>query len=151
MLESEKSTLEGQALRVADAIAAAGHSPILLQRLSDIERKLTEVNRKIAELRPPKPVLKPSEIRDFVRKKLMNLPSLLRDNVARAKRELLEHVKEIVLTPVENMTRYAISGNWEMLPAGDSVISMVARDGVEPPTPAFSVDSPSSSICRAFR
>jgi hypothetical protein len=69
-----------------------------------------------------------------VRRKLLNLRELLRDNVARAKRELLEHVKEIVLTPVENMTRYAITGNWEMLPSGDSVISMVARGGFEPPT-----------------
>ena len=84
---------------------------------------MTDLDRKIADLRLAKPDLTPSEIRDFVRGKLLNLRELLRDNVVRAKREFLEHVKEIVLTPVEAMTRYAVSGNWEMLPASDSVMS----------------------------
>ena len=79
-----------------------------------------------------------SEIRDFVTRRLLNLRGLLRENVPRAKRELLEHVQQITLTPVQNMTAYAVSGSWELLPTGNDVISMVARDGVEPPTPAFS-------------
>jgi hypothetical protein len=36
-LETEKNRLKEQASRVADAIAAAGHSPTLLQRLEQIE------------------------------------------------------------------------------------------------------------------
>ena len=144
-LEAEKNELRAQ--RIADAIVAAGYSPVLLQRLSEIESKFAEIDRKIAASRQAKVELAPSQLRDFVREKLLNLGALLRDNVARAKRELLEHVKEIVLTPAENRTPYAISGNWEMLPTGENVISMVARDGVEPPTPAFSGQASSRAIC----
>jgi hypothetical protein len=139
VLEKEKIEIEGQAQRIVDAIAAAGHSAVLLQRLSDIEKRLGEVDRKISASRPAmrEPAL--SQIRDFVTRKLLNLGGLLRENVPRAKRELLEHVQRITLTPDRNMTAYAVSGNWELLPTGNDVISMVARDGVEPPTPAFSV------------
>jgi hypothetical protein len=66
-----------------------------------------------------------------VTRRLLNLRGLLRENVPRAKRELLEHVQQITLTPVQNMTAYAVSGSWELLPTGNDVISMVARDGVE--------------------
>ena len=98
---------------------------------------IAELGGKIALSRSHGVELTQGQLRDFVRQRLLNLPALLRDNVVRAKRELLEHVREIVLTPVEN-TRYAISGNWAMLPDAESVKTMVARDGVEPPTPAFS-------------
>jgi hypothetical protein len=103
--------LKDQAARIADATEATGHSPTLLQRLAQIEGMLNDVNRKIANGQIPKREPTDGEIREFVRKKLLDLPALLRDNVARAKRELIEHVKDIVLTPIENMTRYAISGN----------------------------------------
>jgi site-specific DNA recombinase len=115
-LNREKSDLNLQVQRIADAIAAAGHPPFLLQRLSQIERMLVDVDRKIAASQPPKLELTPTEIRGFVTRKLLNLRALLRENVSRAKRERLEHVKEIVLTPVQNKTAYAVSGNWEFLP-----------------------------------
>lgn len=130
-LEAEKNKLKEQSQRIVDAIAAAGHSPILLERLSKVEKELDDLDRRIERSRPPKVQMTTSQVQDFVRDKLLNLGALFRSNVARAKRELLEHVREIVLTPVENMTQYAISGKWEMLAAGESVNSMVARDGVE--------------------
>jgi hypothetical protein len=99
-LHREKTDLNLQAQRIADAIAAAGHSPVLLRRLSQIEGMLVDVDRKIAASQSPKLELTPTEIRGFVTRKLLNLRELLRENVSRAKRELLEHVKEIVLTPV---------------------------------------------------
>lgn len=130
-MEAEKNKLKEQSQRIVDAIAAAGHSPILLERLSKVEKELDDLDRRIERSRPPKVQMTTSQVQDFVRDKLLNLGALFRSNVARAKRELLEHVREIVLTPVENMTQYAISGKWEMLAAGESVNSMVARDGVE--------------------
>jgi hypothetical protein len=122
-LNRETSDLNLQVQRIADAIAAAGHSPFLLQRLSQIEGMLVDVDRKIAASQPPKLELTPTEIRGFVTRKLLNLRALLRENVSRTKRELLEHVKEIVPTPVQNKTAYAVSGNWEFLPTGDNVMS----------------------------
>jgi site-specific DNA recombinase len=136
-LQQQTNELKGQAQRITDAIAEAGHSAVLLQRLSEIERKITDLDRKIAAPRRRHAELTPSELRDFVRQRLLNLPVLLRDNVVRAKRELLEHVKEIVLTPMEN-TRYAVSGNWEMLPDIDRE-NMVGPNGLEPSTSSVSI------------
>ena len=33
---------------------------------------------------------------------------------------------------------HEVSGEWELLPEKKCVILLVARDGIEPPTPAFS-------------
>jgi hypothetical protein len=52
---------------------------------------------------------------------------------------LMKHVKQLVLTPKETPTgpRYAVTGSIE-IPALNGVMPVVARDGIEPPTPAFS-------------
>jgi site-specific DNA recombinase len=82
-LEKEKIEIEDQAQRIVDAIAAAGHSAVLLQQLSDIEKRLAEVDRKINVSRPVmrEPAL--CQIRDFVTRKLLNLRDFLRENVPR--------------------------------------------------------------------
>jgi hypothetical protein len=45
-----------------------------------------------------------------------------------------------VLTPKQRDGEwvYEVTGDWELLPEKKCVILMVARDGIEPPTPAFS-------------
>ena len=53
---------------------------------------------------------------------------------------LAHHVKKLVLTPqlIDGQWVYSVAGEWELLPGSDCVIWVVARDGIEPPTPAFS-------------
>ena len=76
-----------------------------------------------------------------------NLCSLLRENIHLAKAELITHVHELVLTPKQTNAGpvYEVTGDWKLLPEKECVIWLVARDGIEPPTPAFSV-----SGCRAI-
>ena len=58
----------------------------------------------------------------------------------RRRRSTGQHVKELVLTPGKRDGEevYEVSGEWELLPEKKCVILLVARDGIEPPTPAFS-------------
>jgi hypothetical protein len=62
------------------------------------------------------------------------------DASQKAKVKLAQHIKELVLTPKERDGKwvYEVTGDWELLPEKKCVILLVARDGVEPPTPAFS-------------
>jgi len=52
-LREERDTHRITAERIADAIAAAGHSAILLSRLPDAETKMAETQRRIDALKPP--------------------------------------------------------------------------------------------------
>ena len=53
----------------------------------------------------------------------------------------------------ENVGVVCHLGNWRLLPEEECVISMVARDGIEPPTPAFSglPGQERAGIMRAFQ
>ena len=59
----------------------------------------------------------------------------------RAKREPAKHMTQMVLNPdkTPNGWEYDVEGHWKLLPNQKSVIEMVARDGIEPPTRGFSV------------
>ena len=52
-LRSERDSHRGEALRVARAIAASGHSPTLLELLAEAENKVAEVETRIEAQRPP--------------------------------------------------------------------------------------------------
>jgi len=88
------------------------------------------------------PSLKTSiaEIRDFITRELLSIRSLLRENVAQTKLILRRHIRDLVLTPQEGPDGpfYQTSGRWDFLPEDNRVFALVARDGIEPPTPAFS-------------
>ena len=73
-------------------------------------------------------------------KSVLDLKSLLRTVTQKTKVKLAQHVKELVLTPGKRDGEdvYEVSGEWELLPEKKCVILLVARDGIEPPTPAFS-------------
>ena len=68
------------------------------------------------------------------------LGSLLRTVVDKARIELAQHISELVLTPKQTEAGpvYEVTGDWKLLPEKKCVIWLVARDGIEPPTPAFS-------------
>ena len=58
--------------------------------------------------------------------------------VARA--ALQKHIPQLVLTPVEHEGKpvYRVSGEMDISGDAKCVMEVVARDGLEPPTPAFS-------------
>jgi hypothetical protein len=63
----------------------------------------------------------------------MQLKSLLRCDAPTAEAALAKHIKQSVLTPEDRPTGpvFKVSGGIDVMPE-------VARDGIEPPTPAFS-------------
>ena len=80
------------------------------------------------------------EIRDFVYRNVVGIRELLHQNPSRSKAALAAHMGQLVLTPTETPSGsvYEVSdGGMNLLP-GKDVMPLVARDGIEPPTPAFS-------------
>ena len=81
------------------------------------------------------------ETREFVQKGLMRLRGVLGQDSESARMLLMKHLKRLVLTPMQMPSGivYSVSGGVELeLPAPKGVLQVVARDGIEPPTPAFS-------------
>jgi site-specific DNA recombinase len=137
-LHQKRDDLQAQAARLADAIADAGHSPALLSRLTTAEADLARVDREIVTYRPVDVAASVGDIQDFVTKNVMQLRSLLRRDAPTAKAALMKHIKQLVLTPEDQPSGrvFKVSGGIDV--AGPNVMQVVARDGIEPPTPAFS-------------
>ncbi len=71
----------------------------------------------------------------------MNLRSLLGgEHVLVAEAALQKHLPLLFLTPTlrEGKALYQVSGRTNLAGDGNRVMQLVARDGIEPPTPAFS-------------
>ena len=71
---------------------------------------------------------------------MTNLRGLLHAHAEIAKPAILKHIKQLTLTPKRLPSGYAVyevNGSLELAPQ-DDVMPVVARDGIEPPTPAFS-------------
>jgi site-specific DNA recombinase len=139
-LQSDRQQLASEAERIVDAISASGHSDILLRRLAEIERKLADLDDAIRPKSSPSIQAQAEDAREFVMRSLMDMRSLLYTDVQAAKAKLSQHVGVLTFTPFENENGrgYNVSGDWNLLPDGQCVVWMVARDGIEPPTPAFS-------------
>ena len=139
-LEEEGSNLWAQAHRRVSASADSGHSPSLLSHLASTEAKLARIDQQIEASKPMNPTVKPAELRSFVLENATRLSTILRAGVTRARAALTKHVRKLVLTPQEtdNGSLYAASGQIGLDANKISVMPMVARDGIEPPTPAFS-------------
>jgi len=131
--------LRDEARRLADAVAEMGYSPTLLGRLRTVELEINklETQREEAHAAFREPSF--SSLRRFVMEQVSALPQLAQSDPERAKAALARHLPSIVLTPSERDGRpvFEASGAWEIAPGNDAML-MVARDGIEPPTPAFS-------------
>jgi hypothetical protein len=108
--------------------------------LRKLKSELAEIKAQMRRLESPSIKTTVSDIRKYVSRSLVDLRSLFEGNVYRAKLELSKHVTKLVLTPKQTPEGpvYEVAGDWKLLPDKECVIWMVARDGVEPPTPAFS-------------
>lgn len=139
-LQREQRDLKEQATRLSQAIATAGQSPTLLAHLGSIESKLAEIERRLATYRPLDTKVSEDKMRAFVERSVLHLRSILRDDhVGQAKTALAKHIRQLVLTPktLSSGAVFEVSGSMDPL-GGDDVMLVVARDGIEPPTPAFS-------------
>ena len=70
---------------------------------------------------------------------LLNVRGLLHGNSSRSKAALAAHLGPLTLTPIQTPSGavYEVSGGINVRTDTD-VMLVVARDGIEPPTPAFS-------------
>jgi site-specific DNA recombinase len=138
-VSDSRQSLQAQADRVTDAIATIGHNQLLIAKLKEIQQQLDDFDRQ-AQAPPAKPNVTVKQVRDFVTRELMNVPELLRCDPARTKAFLAEHLGKISLTAgcIGEEPVWNVKGEWNLLPTTADAFAMVARDGIEPPTPAFS-------------
>jgi site-specific DNA recombinase len=138
-LQRQRRELQDKATKLANAIEAAGHSPTLLARLASVEAELGRVDERIKSHKPVDFKATTEQIRDFATKNVLNLQGLLGGDVTRAKAALMKHVQQLVLTPrdLPSGPVFEVSGAFDLL-GNKYVMPVVARGGIEPPTPAFS-------------
>jgi site-specific DNA recombinase len=137
---NRRDDLKTQATRLTEAISLGGTLQPLVQKLQEIEKEAAEIDRVVALHRPRNMELKPGQVRDAVVKTMMNLRSALGEgDVTLAKNALMRHVGRLVLTPttMEGKKLFRVTGGVQVAGANE-VMQVVARDGLEPPTPAFS-------------
>jgi hypothetical protein len=129
-----------EARRIADAIAAVGHSPTLISRLVDVEKQIKEIDDNKTLRKATSFKVQAEEVRRYVMSSLLQTSEILRDGLQPAKMAMARHVGELKMTPVETERgkAYQVTGDWQLMPDQKSVVQVVARDGFEPPTPAFS-------------
>ena len=135
-----RDELKAQAARLTEAIGMGGNLPTLVQKLQEVQREIEQADRGIAVQRPRNIELKPGQVRDYVQKAMLQLRSNLSESdVAVAKNALMKNVGRLVLTPttIEGKRLFRVAGGVQVAGA-DGVMLVVARDGIEPPTPAFS-------------
>jgi site-specific DNA recombinase len=139
-LRRERQQLQAKVDRLAEAIAEAGHSPAILGKLASFEAQIAELDRRMDACKPRDLSAAVGEVRGFVYKNVMQLRKLLHDDAEKSKPILARHIGQLILNPKETPEGpvYEVSGELDLLPAGGDVMQVVARDGIEPPTPAFS-------------
>jgi site-specific DNA recombinase len=140
-LEKQRDELQAKARNLADAIAAMGHSPTLLTQLSSVESEIAGLDNRIRQVNSPKQFsVSIKEMKDFIARKVLDLTAVLRSDVPAARRALANHIRKLALSPKETPDgpMLEVSGDVDLFGGDDRVMLMVARDGIEPPTPAFS-------------
>jgi site-specific DNA recombinase len=139
-LVSERAQLNEEAKRIVNAIASAGHSRAMLAALAEIESKVARLDHFIEAKKAPPISVSSARVREFALAAINDLRTLLKTSTQRAKAKLTTHVERLVLTPTDTLEgkAFKVEGQWRLLPEEGCVILMVARDGIEPPTPAFS-------------
>ena len=140
-LHAERRDVEAKAQRVTEAIADFGKSPALFSQLAALESQIEQMDRRIEAYKPVDVRAAVADVKTCVCKHLMQLRNVLRDDAARARTALAKHIRQLILTPKEGPGGpvYEVSGTVDLALREDAdVMRVVARDGLEPPTPAFS-------------
>ena len=139
-LRRARQELQAKAQHIADAIADAGHSATLLSTLATIEAQIAETDQQLKLCDSTHISSNPVEVREFVHRSILKLQTLLQSDPIKLKTVLARHLDRLTLKPLQTShgAVYEVSGVMNLTPDGSDVMQMVARDGVEPPTPAFS-------------
>ena len=144
-LRKQRQDLTARRARLIEAIEIGGGDLIsLTQRLREVEHEIRRLNEAITVHRPMKMDTAVDGVREHVVTSILRLRETLKtEDVSRAKEALAKHIGKLVLTPVERDGRqvYRVSGSVSVQPPADTGkcrMQLVARDGIEPPTPAFS-------------
>ena len=128
-LRRERQQLQTKANHLADAIAEAGHSPVMLAKLASLEAQIAEVDRRMDAGKPRDLSAAVGEVRAFVYKNVLQLRELLHADAEKSKPILARHIGQLILNPKETPEGpvYEVSGEMDLLPAGGDVMQMVAR------------------------
>lgn len=140
-LKRRRDDLQSQVDRLTAAIATTDGMEPLVAKLKAVDAERREIESQIATYRPLDLKVNDQQIRQHVTKTLLSLQSLLvGDDVLVARAALQKHIPQLVLTPVEREGKpvYKVSGEMDISGDAKCVMEVVARDGLEPPTPAFS-------------
>ncbi|MCU1325788.1 MAG: pinR [Bryobacterales bacterium] len=144
-LERQRHELRAQAARISEAIARGGDMESLLDHLKTLEAKLRAVSKRIDACNPFDFAVSSVAIRNTVLKGVQDLKQTLRSpDVSVVRTTLQRHVLELVLTRGlhEGRRVYFVAGKVQPVAEIEdlkSVMGVVARDGIEPPTRGFSV------------
>lgn len=141
-----REQLQAKAQRLADAVAENGHSTALLAKLRTIEAQIVEIDRQVAFSKPKDLSAVLDQAREFVYTTVLHLKELIHGAGAGFKAVLAQHIGQLILIPKQTPLGavYEVSGGLQLQPTNKDVMQVVARDGVEPPTPAF------SGLCHAL-
>ena len=110
--------------------------------LESLVAQLTVVESEIKTLKPVNLTAETDIVRRFALENVVGLRRSLRsEDIPAARTTLQRYIKKLVLTPSLKEGSIGVRGfgNMNLLPIGaKGVMELVARDGIEPPTPAFS-------------
>jgi len=154
LLKKQREELKARHARLLDAIEIAdGGVRGLVERIQEVEQEIKRLDAAIDTYRPVRRDVNMEEIRDRVTKLVLAVRKSLacgpEADFARAKAALAKHIGKLVLTPVLRDGRpvYKVSGSVSVQPEAEECrMQWVARDGIEPPTPAFSGPRSAKSI-----
>jgi site-specific DNA recombinase len=131
--------------KVLEAIETAGDIDSLTDRLRELETDIKGIEAAITAYRPLKLDQTVADVREHIANALSRLQESLTSggeaDLSRAKAALAKHVGRLVLTPTSRDGRpvYKVTGSLSVdVDAEKCRMQLVARDGFEPPTPAFS-------------
>jgi site-specific DNA recombinase len=117
-MRDRKRDVEQELRRLAEAIAATGHNPTILQLIEERQRELDQLTQEISPASGAGVELHPGGIREFVKRGLSDLLELLNADTSRARAELLKHTREIRMTPEKDdngRLYYVASGGWDLM------------------------------------
>jgi hypothetical protein len=136
-----------EAAKLIEAIETAGDIASLTNRLRNLEGEIKRIQQAIENHRPVKVDDALNGVRERITKELLGFKESLAAgsdaDMTRAKTALAKHIGKLGLTPARRGGRpvYKVTGSVTIPPDGEPEKcrkQLVARDGIEPPTPAFS-------------